>query len=98
MKMPTRKILDASHVVAINAAYSNTRDRIISHVGIPNGMRAIITIGDVRGMMDAQKAIGALGSLNTDIIMMSESMIGSIITVLNCWPSMTESTAEPEAA
>ena len=42
---------------------------------MPNGMRAIITIGDVKGIIDDQKAIGEFGSLNTDIITIRK-MIG----------------------
>ena len=73
-------------------------DTTISHIGIPNGMRAIITIGDVNGIIEAQKAIGELGSLNTDIMTIIANITGIIISELNCWPSCTESTAEPEAA
>ena len=65
---------------------------------MPKGTRAIITIGEVKGIIEAQNAMGELGSLNTDIITIIERMIGSMMMVLNCWPSCTESTAEPEAA
>ena len=47
-------------------------------------MRAIITIGDVKGSTDVQNARGELGSLNTDIITMIDMMIGIIIIELNC--------------
>lgn len=61
-------------------------------------MRAIITMGEVNGIIEAQNAIDELGSLNTDIITISAKIIGVIMMVLNCWPSCTESTAEPAAA
>ena len=61
-------------------------------------MRAIITIGELKGIIEAQKDNDELGSLKTENIQIIENMIGIIITLLNCWPSCTESTAEPEAA
>lgn len=65
---------------------------------MPNGIRAIITTGEVNGINELHTASDELGSLNTDIITMIERMIGIIMMELNCWPSCTESTAEPEAA
>ena len=74
----------ASHAISTKVRYSKRRERIISHVGMPNGMRAIITIGEVNGIIDAQNATDELGSLKTDIIMISARMIGIIMIVLNC--------------
>ena len=65
---------------------------------MPNGMRAIITMGEVKGIIDAQNAMGELGSLKMVIITIIERMIGIIMIVLYCWPYCTESTAEPGAA
>ena len=65
---------------------------------MPNGMRAIITMGEVKGIIDAQNAMGEFGSLKMVIITIIERMIGIIMIVLYCWPSCTESTAEPAAA
>ena len=84
--------------MAIKVIYRITNDTIISHVGIPKGMRAIITIGEENGIIEHQKAIGELGSLNTDIMIIIERMIGIIMMEWNCWLSCIESTAEPEAA
>ena len=84
IKIPTRKIFAASHVVKIKVAYNSPSESKISHAGMPNGMRAIITIGEVNGMTEVQNAKGELGSLKTDIITMIERMIGSIIMVLYC--------------
>ena len=47
-------------------------------------MRAIITIGELRGIIDAQNASDELGSLKTENIQNIERMIGIIITLLNC--------------
>ena len=85
-------------MVAINVRYRTINDTIISQAGMPNGTRAIITIGEVKGIIDDQKVIGELGSLKTDIIMIMARMIGIIIMELNCWLSWIESTAEPAAA
>ena len=68
----------------IKVAYNRPNERSISQVGIPNGMRAIITIGDVNGITEVQNAKGEFGSLNTDIITIIEMMIGIIIMVLYC--------------
>lgn len=84
MKIPMRYIFADSHVVSTKLRYSTTSDVAISHVGMPKGMRAIITIGEVNGIIDAQKAIGELGSLNTDIITIIARIIGIMIIVLNC--------------
>ena len=98
IKIPTRKIFEAMNVVATYDAERITTESTISHVAMPRGMRAIITIGEVKGIIDDQKAIGELGSLKTDIIMIMARMIGIIIMELNCWLSWIESTAEPAAA
>ena len=84
MKIPTRKIFAASHVVRIKVMNSSAIERIISHVGMPNGMRAIITIGEVNGIIEVHTTSGELGSLNTDIITTIDIMIGIIIIVLYC--------------
>ena len=51
---------------------------------MPKGMRAIITIGEVKGIIELHTASGELGSLNTDIITIIDMMIGIIIIELNC--------------
>ena len=98
MRMPTRNIFAASHVVSVNVRYSTVSEVIISHVGMPKGMRAIITIGEVNGIIEHHTARGELGSLNTDIITIIDTMMGIMMMVLYCCPSCTESTAEPAAA
>ena len=65
---------------------------------MPNGMRAIITMGEVKGIIEAQNAMGELGALKMVIMTIIERMIGIMIMVLYCGPSCTESTAEPAAA
>ena len=45
MNMPTRYILAAIHTINMNEIYSRTREVMISHDGIPNGMRTIKRLG-----------------------------------------------------
>ena len=61
-------------------------------------MRAIITTGEVKGIIEHQKTSGELGSFITTIITKILKMIGSMIGVCNCCASCTLSTAEPTAA
>ena len=51
---------------------------------MPNGMRAIITMGEVKGIIEAQNAMGELGSLKMVIMTIIERMIGIMIMVLYC--------------
>lgn len=67
INMPTRYILAASWTNKIKEMYNITSDVTISHVAIPNGIRAIITIGDVNGIRDITVAIVELGSFAIDI-------------------------------
>ena len=61
-------------------------------------MRAIMTIGDVKGMIENQKAICELGSRITTNIISRARMIGSVMGICSCEASCTLSTAEPTAA
>ena len=54
---------------------------------MPYGIRAIITTGDVKGIIENQKAICELGSLMTVIITSRARMIGMVIGVCSCWAS-----------
>ncbi len=61
-------------------------------------MRAIMTMGDVKGIIEHQKASGELGSFMTVIITMKLKMMGSVMGSWSCCESCTLSTAEPTAA
>ena len=65
---------------------------------MPNGMRAIITIGEVNGMNDVHMANVELGSLTTVIEITNAKMMGNTATVCSCDASCRLSTAEPIAA
>ena len=56
-------------------------DVIISHVGIPNGIRVIIVIGEVNGIIDKTVAKVEFGSDTTDIDITSPKIIGIITTL-----------------
>lgn len=57
--------------------YNKTNDAIISHVAMPNGMRAIITIGAVNGINDMIVARVEFGSLTTVIERIRPIIIGN---------------------
>ena len=81
MNIPTRYILAATHTMPMNEMNSNASDTIISHAGMPNGTRAIITIGDVNGMIDIQNATGVFGSVAAPIAQIRPMMTGTTVTV-----------------
>ena len=58
-----------------------TSDVIISQVGIPNGIRVIIVIGDVNGIIDRIVASVEFGSDTTDIDITKPKIIGTITTL-----------------
>lgn len=51
-------------------------DSAISHAGMPNGIRAIITIGEVKGISDVQNASCDPGALAACIAMIMPMMMG----------------------
>ena len=58
-----------------------TSDVIISQVGMPNGIRVIIVIGDVNGIIDRIVANVELGSDTTDIDNTNPKIMGTITTL-----------------
>ena len=71
---------------------------MISPVDIPNGMRANMTIGEVNGITESQKANVELGSFATDMAIISPSMMGIMTIDCSCPASCILSTADPMAA
>lgn len=98
MSIPTRYILPAAHAMMMNVPMSSPNERSISQAGMSYGMRAIITMGDVSGIIENQNAISDVGSLMTDNITNRLRMMGIVIGVCNCCASCGVSTAEPTAA
>ena len=76
--------MDASHVVRIKVAKRMRSETTISHVGMPKGIRASITTGEVRGINENHIANEELGSLIIDIITMIAKTIGTMMILLNC--------------
>ncbi len=98
MNMPTRYIFAESHTMPAKEAYSKAKDVHICQAGMPNGMRAIITIGEVKGIIDVQTASEDAGFCTTDILTTMPIMIG-MTAMLTSWDaSWMLSTAEPTAA
>ena len=64
----------------------------------PAGTRAIITMGEVKGIIDIQKAMELLGSVHAPMPKMSEAMMGTMAKVWSCEASWMLSTAAPMAA
>ena len=68
------------------------------HIGTPNGILAIIATGDVNGIIDSQKAKGPSGLFIMLKLPYKLSISGKIANNVNCWVSVSLSTAEPTAA
>ena len=78
--------------------YNTAADTHISQWGIPNGMRASITIGDVKGIIENQNAAVVLGSVATLMENTSAIIIGIMANDWSWDASCMLSTAEPIAA
>ena len=89
---------EAIQMNSIIVAINNIHAVIICHAGTPNGKRAIITIGDVNGIIDDQMANAPLGSRNDAIARYIDTIIGNITNMDNCCPSPGLSTPEPTEA
>ncbi|GIV41542.1 MAG: hypothetical protein KatS3mg034_0852 [Vicingaceae bacterium] len=64
--MPVRYILAASRVKKTKPTTTSTIDSNNSHIGTPNGRRIIITIGEVRGIIENQNATVPSGFSNME--------------------------------
>ena len=73
-------------------------DTPICQKGTPNGILAIITIGEVRGIIEHQKDSGLSGFRIVPIATSSAKIIGIVTGSINCWVSVSLSTADPIAA
>ena len=66
----------------MNEPYNITNDKMVSHVGIPNGTRVIMVIGEVNGIIDNTVANVELGSATTDIDRTKPKIMGT--TTIDC--------------
>ncbi len=58
---------EAIQVVKMNPNANKAIDSNNSQAGTPNGTRTIITIGEVSGIIDIQKATGPSGFFSTNV-------------------------------
>ena len=72
--------------------------KAISHMGTPKGSRIIIETGDVKGIIDSQKLKSLPGSCMIQVARIKLKIIGMVRGNMNCWVSVSESTAAPTAA
>ncbi len=73
-------------------------ERRICHAGTPKGMRTIITTGEVKGIILNQKGRGPSGFCMAAIMTYIPKISGSITGNINCWVSVSLSTADPITA
>ena len=88
----------ASHVIAIKVLTKSNMESPNCHHGTEKGTLAIITMGEVNGMMENQKAMGPSGLSRARIKTIMEAISGSDTGNINCWVSDSLSTDEPMAA
>ena len=79
IKIPVRYILPASQVVKINPATNSTIEVSNWYQGTPLGMRPIITMGEVNGIMLAQTITELSGVLRLLVKMMNAKMMGMVM-------------------
>lgn len=82
----------------INVPTNNPTDKISCHVGTPYEILAIITIGEVKGIMEPQNESELSGCWKVLIIINKPIINGMVIGKINCCVSVSLSTAEPTAA
>ncbi len=96
--MPVRYTLAAIQTNPINVITIRNIERKICQYGTPKGIRAIITIGEVKGIIENQKAIELSGFCMVPMATIRASIIGIVTGSINCCVSVSLSTAEPIAA
>ena len=87
-------------VVNIKPAISEIIETAICHAGtLPDGMRAIITIGDEKGIMLPQTEIGASGLPAAVVIITNDKIMGIVIgSIKDCASCGSSFTTLPTAA
>ena len=77
---------------------SKTIETASCHIGTSKGIRATITILDVKGIIEHHVAITLSGLDIAPIATINAKMIGIVIGVVNCWVSVSLLAAAPTAA
>ena len=89
----------ATQVVNKNPQTINSMESTNCHVGTPKGIRIIMAIGDVNGIMDNQMDSELSGLLIMKLCARAKVNIsGRVMGIINCCVSVSLSTAEPTAA
>lgn len=101
--MPVRYIRAANQVVNMKPAISRTMERPNCHqgtvTGTPNGIRAIITMGELKGMMLAHTASELPGLEMAGVISAMEKMTSMVMGKLSdCASHISSLMALPMAA
>ena len=96
--MPTLYILAAKYTIPSVEITNKKIESAICQTGTPKGILAIIATGEVSGIIDNQKAIGPSGLLIKPKLPYIPSINGKIPIMVNCWVSVSLSTAEHIAA
>ena len=81
-----------------NPATIRIIETAICQDGTPKGIRATITIGEVRGIIEHQKERELSGFCIVPMATISARIIGIVTGSINCWVSVSLSTADPIAA
>ena len=103
INIPVRYIFPANHVVKIKPRISSDIDKPSCHQGTvpgtPKGILAIITMGELKGIMLAQNASGPVGSAIALVMITMEKMTSKVIGKASDWASRMSSLTElPMAA
>ena len=98
MRIPVLYIFAAIQTKPRNVTTINIIEMAICHIGTPNGMRAIITIGEVSGIIEHQNESELSGFCMVPIATIRARIIGIVTGSINCWVSVSLSTADPIAA
>ena len=103
INIPVRYILAANQVVNMNPAINKTMERPNCHqgtvTGTPNGIRAIITMGELKGMMLAHTASELPGFEMAGVINAMENITSMVMGKLSdCASLMSSLMALPMAA
>ena len=98
MSIPVLYIFAAIQTKAANVTTMSPMLKASCQYGTPNGILAIITIGEVRGIMEHHKESWLSGFCIVPIATISPRIIGIVTGSMNCWVSVSLSTADPIAA
>ena len=89
---------EATQVKKMKVPIRISMEMATSYILTPNGIRTIMMIGEVKGIMDIQSANCPSGFSIIVVMATKEVISGSVTGSINCCMSVSASTAEPMAA